>query len=52
MNLFNELNWKKIRWYHWLWLWLLPTRYVIEDKKLLKYKNAFGRFWITGEGAK
>ena len=44
-----------VKWYHWLWLWVLKTAYVkdISRKRTYEmvttmyYKKAFGNIYIT-----
>ena len=37
-----------IRWYHYLFLWLIPTRKAYDDEGVLYFKRFRGHFYIMG----
>ena len=45
--IFDMQEVKYIKWYHWLFLWLLPKTKSIDSNIIVEARYGLGHIWIT-----
>jgi hypothetical protein len=45
----NAIEKARIRWWHWLYLWILPTYVIFDEATIVYYKVFRGAIYITKE---